>query len=65
MRWYARLGAGFHLRAARQEAELKRARFLDRLGRHFESWRVRHARLSRELRATPYLLVLPAPRRVM
>jgi hypothetical protein len=35
------------------------------MGRHFEAWRVRHARLSRDLRDTPFLLDLPAPRHVM
>ena len=65
VRWYARLGAGFYFRAARQEPVVKRALFLDTLGRHFESWRVRHARLSRELRATPFLLSLPTSSRTM
>lgn len=65
VQWYARLGAGFYLRAARHEVSPKRALFLDTLGRHFEPWRVRHARLSRELRDTPFLLSLPAPERTM
>ncbi len=65
VRWYAQLGAGFYFRAAKQEPVTTRALFLDTIGRHFESWRVRHARLSRELRDTPYLLDLPVPRRVM
>lgn len=65
VRWYAHLGASFYARAATRESSPARARFLDAFARHFEPWRVRHARLSRELRATPYLLDLPAPRRVM
>ncbi len=65
VRWYARLGASFYFRAAQHEPVAERARFLDTLGRHFEAWRVRHARLSRELRATPFLLDLPVPRRIM
>ena len=65
VRWYARLGAGFYFRAAAYEPVAKRALFLDTLGRHFEPWRVRHARLSRELRATPFLLNLPASQRTM
>jgi hypothetical protein len=65
VRWYARLGAGFYFRAAAREPVAKRALFLDTLGRHFEPWRVRHARLSRELRDTPFLLNLPAPTRTM
>ena len=65
VRWYAHLGATFYYRAATQEPSPKRAVFLDALARHFEPWRVRHAKLSRELRRTPYLLSLPAPRRMM
>jgi hypothetical protein len=65
VRWYAKLGASFYFRAAAHEASTKRALFLDTLGRHFEPWRVRHARLSRELRDTPFLLNLPAPKRTM
>ena len=63
--WYAHLGASFYFRAATREASPKRAQFLDSLGRHFEPWRVRHAKLSRELRDTPYLLSLPSPTRPM
>lgn len=65
VRWYARLGAGFYLRAAAHESSPKRAVFLAALADHFEPWRVRHARLSRELRNTPYLLSLPTPPRAM
>lgn len=65
VRWYARLGAGFFARAAQHERSTNRALLLDTMGRRFETWRVRHARLSRELRDTPFLLDLPAPRRVM
>lgn len=63
--WYARLGANFYFRAARHEVSPTRALFLDTLARHFEPWRVRHARLSRELRDTPFLLSLPTPPRTM
>ncbi len=65
VQWYARLGAGFYFRAALHESSSKRALFLDTLGRHFEPWRVRHARLSRELRDTPFLLNLPTSKRTM
>jgi len=65
VQWYARLGAGFYRRAAACESAPARARFLATLGRHFEPWRVRHARLGRELRDTPFLLRLPSPPRVM
>lgn len=63
--WYSQLGAGFYARAARREPAPQRALFLDTLSRHFEPWRLRHARLSRELRDTPYLLGLPVPPRTM
>jgi hypothetical protein len=65
VRWYARLGAGFFARAARYESSSARARLLGTMSREFEPWRLRHARLSRELRDTPFLLDLPAPPRVM
>lgn len=65
VRWYAQLGAGFYFRAARREGSPKRALLLDTMGRHFEDWRARHARLSRDLRATPFLLDLPVPPRTM
>ena len=67
VRWYARLGASFYFRAAAHahESSPTRALFLDTMARHFEPWRVRHARLSRELRDTPFLLSLPTPRRTM
>jgi hypothetical protein len=57
--WYAELGAGFFSRAAAQQESERKARLLHALSRHFELWRRRHARLSRELRDLPYLL--PAP----
>ena len=65
VRWYAHLGASFYMRAATREASPKRALLLDTMGRHFEPWRQRHAKLSRELRDTPYLLSLPTPPRPM
>jgi len=54
--WYAELGAGFFSRAAAQQESAKTARLLRTLSRHFEPWRRRYARLSRELRDLPYLL---------
>ncbi len=65
VRWYAQLGASFYARAAARETSPKRALFLDTFARHFEPWRARHAKLSRELRRAPYLLSLPAPPRTM
>lgn len=54
--WYAELGAGFFSRAAARQKSDRKARLLHGLSRHFEPWRRRHARLSRELRDLPYLL---------
>jgi hypothetical protein len=59
IRWYAELGAGFFVRAADQEGSTKRGRLLTMMARHFEPWRQRHARLSRELRDQQYLLTPP------
>lgn len=61
IRWYADLGSGFFRRAARLSHEQKRAQLLDAVGRHFEPWRVRCARLSGELRAQPYVIVPRQP----
>ena len=61
IRWYAELGAGFFSRAAQLQPASSKARLLHALGKGFEAWRHRHARLSRELRAQPYLLALPRP----
>lgn len=60
IRWYAELGAGFFMRAAGGARSGKRARLLTMIARHFEPWRQRHARLSRELRDQPYLLTPPS-----
>jgi hypothetical protein len=57
--WYAELGAGFFRRAATAEQSAPKAKLLDTIGRHFEPWRRRHARLSQELRNSPYLLSWP------
>jgi hypothetical protein len=57
VRWYAQLGAGFLSRAASNEASPQKARLLHAIARGFEPWRQRHAHLSRELRARPYLLI--------
>lgn len=59
IRWYAALGASFYSRAALQEPSPHKARLLDMIGRRFEPWRQRHARLSRELRDQAYLLQPP------
>jgi hypothetical protein len=62
IRWYAGLGAGFFSRAAAQEQSPKKARLLDTMARSFETWRQRHARLSRELHDQPRLLAVPVRR---
>lgn len=59
IRWYAELGAAFFSRAAVREPSPRRAQLLDTLARHFEPWRQRHARLSRDLR--DQVLLLPPP----
>jgi hypothetical protein len=56
IRWYAELGAGFFSQAAVHERSSGKSRLLDAIARRFESWRQRHARLSRALRDQPYLL---------
>ena len=61
IRWYAELGASFFSRAAMQEPSPPKARLLDTIARRFEPWRRRHARLSRELRDRPYVLIRPNP----
>jgi hypothetical protein len=59
IRWFAEIGAGFFIRAAKHEDSAKKARLLAMMARHFERWRQRHARLSRELRDQQYLLTPP------
>lgn len=59
--WYAQLGAGFFSRAAARERSLNKARLLDTMARHFEPWRRRYSRLSRDLLTQPYLLSPPNP----
>ncbi len=61
VRWYAELGASFFSRAAVQEQSPSKARLLNTISRRFEPWRQRHARLSRELRDQPYVLIPPKP----
>ena len=61
IRWYADLGSGFFRRAATLESSAKKADLLDTLGRHFEPWRVRYARLSHELHTQRYVITAPAP----
>jgi hypothetical protein len=65
IRWYSELGAGFFSRAAAQEPSSSKAQLLDMIARRFEPWRQRYARLSRELRDQPYLLMRPEPRSLM
>ncbi len=52
--WYSQLGAGFFARAASHQLSARKAHLLTMLAQHFEPWRQRHARLSRELRDRPY-----------
>jgi hypothetical protein len=59
IRWYAQLGAGFFLCAAAREPSEPRAGMLEAIGREFEPWRVRYARLSRWLRDQRYVLSTP------
>jgi hypothetical protein len=61
IRWYAELGAAFFSRAAAHASSTPRAQLFATMSRHFEPWRQRHARLSRELRDQPFLLAKPAP----
>jgi len=56
VRWYASLGAGFYRRAADCARSPKAAHVMWAMADHFEPWRQRHARLSRELRDQPFLL---------
>lgn len=56
VRWYAALGAGFYRRAADRSRGSRTAEVMAAMAEHFEPWRQRHARLSRELRDQPYLL---------
>ena len=55
IRWFADLGASFYCRAASLERSVPKARLLGTVGRTFEVWRQRHARLARELRSRQYL----------
>lgn len=59
IRWYSQLGAAFFTRAARREGATRKGHLLRSMADQFEPWRQRHARLSRELRAQPFLLSLP------
>jgi hypothetical protein len=61
IRWYVQLGEGFFRRAAVHEPAANKARLLGTMGGHFQFWRERHARLSREL-ADRHLLIAPPPR---
>ena len=59
IRWYAHLGVGFFSQAAALERSPQKVRLLAGIAEGFERWRQRYARLSRELRDQPYLLVRP------
>jgi len=59
IRWYAQLGVGFFSRAAALERSPHRVPLLAAIAAGFEPWRRRHARLGRELRDQPYLLIGP------
>ena len=59
IRWYAQLGVGFFSRAAALERSPHRVPLLAAIAAGFEPWRQRHARLGRELREQPYLLIRP------
>ena len=61
IRWYAEIGATFLSRAAVREPSPHKAQMLDAIARRFEAWRQRHARLSRDLRDQPFLLIPPKP----
>jgi hypothetical protein len=61
IRWYAEIGATFYSRAAMREPSSRKAQLLDTIARRFEVWRQRHARLSRDLRDQPFLLIPPKP----
>ena len=56
IRWYTDIGSGFFRRAAHLARERRRAELLDTIGRHFEPWRVRYARLSQELQVQRYVI---------
>jgi hypothetical protein len=55
--WFAKLGASFYHRAAGRARTQRNAEVMAAMAQHFEPWRQRHARLSRELRDQPYLLL--------
>lgn len=59
IQWYSQLGATFFRRAARTDGGTPRGQLLSSIAAGFEPWRQRHSRLSRELRAMPFLLMLP------
>jgi hypothetical protein len=61
IRWYATLGASFFRRAAEREPARHKAELLDTIARRFEAWRQRQARLSRDLRDEPFLVMPPTP----
>jgi hypothetical protein len=60
IRWYVQLGEGFFKRAAVHEPTANKARLLGTMGGHFQFWRERHARLSKDL-GERHLLIAPPP----
>jgi glutathione S-transferase len=62
IRWYAQLGVGFFRQAAALGRSPKRVHLLAAIAEDFEAWRQRYARLSRNLRDQPYLVIRPSIR---
>jgi hypothetical protein len=56
VQWFATLGAGFYYRAASRSRSPRNAEVMTAMAHHFEPWRQRHTRLSRELREERFLL---------
>jgi hypothetical protein len=54
--WYAELGAGFFLRAARLGRDEKRSRMMGVMAERFDFWRAQQARLAEGLREERHLL---------
>lgn len=55
--WYGQIGAGFYDLAATAAQEAARRRMMGRMAEEFDAWRRRYARLSRQLRDNPYLIL--------
>lgn len=54
--WYAQLGAGFFLRAARFGRDERRAKMMEAMADRFDFWRAQQARLARALREERHVL---------